>query len=395
MGVMDPGYFNTIEGWCFLSAILSFLCLLPESVVFYHHYKRNGLQRKRVVGSMLCLMGFTVLRGVWMLLRSQYTHAHGLFWTNRTAQLLFFSGFTLYLESWAIVVSKAERVSLVPDNGDMEARLDRWTFLVNVVVWAAIDILALFRSRTLLWKVLGSMLLSLVVLIMTLGVVIFGRGMRRTMSLVELEAVVRLRSNIGCAMSVCIVCFTVRAFFWLYHPIFHEFSPHGTYPWCYYTLVELPPLLTLFNTLASPMRQEHQPQDATEHTQTFWRSIISRISRDVTAASMRVSRATMSGFRPTDVGGCQIDAGVVVASDMRDFTNPRGTSVASLTNPMMDPGRTISAVSTIQESDFKRSGLSTIKSSMSTISSFYELGSSHYSSQRSSKDSMIDEFGEL
>ena len=100
--------------------------------------------------------------------------------------------------------------------------------------------------------------LSLMTLILTAGVTFHGIRVSETLFSVKGNENIRvLRWRIVATAAVCTICFTVRTVFWLWEPIAKKYSPHGTYPWFFYTLVELPPTLMLFQSLAPLAQPTH------------------------------------------------------------------------------------------------------------------------------------------
>lgn len=204
---------------------------------------------------MLFLILFTVLRLLWFTERYLDKDGWAVYFANRLAQLFLFSGFSLYLESWVIVVRQSSGQRLVRGKDDTDV-LDKATWIINLSVWALVFALSMSHFATEKGALYnsGGVVLAALTLALMLVVMFFGYLMQDAMSMVQLEAVQRLRRSIIVTSIVCFVCFSTRTAIWLYHPLSGHRSPYWTYPWLFYTCVEIPPVVALFGTLAAPLR---------------------------------------------------------------------------------------------------------------------------------------------
>ena len=126
-------------------------------------------------------------------------------------------------------------------------------FVWTVIIGLNVHIVARYSAHdyTDALRTADSIALSVATLVLTFGVTFYGFRISTVLFSSKGNArVAALKWKIVATAVVCTVCFTLRSVFWLWEPITGEYSPHGTYPWLFYTCNELLPSLMLFLSLA-------------------------------------------------------------------------------------------------------------------------------------------------
>ncbi len=270
-GSVPFGYFGG-------SAVAAFLVLAFQLLVVATHLRGSGCTRRSVAISLTCLLLATALRGAWFSLRACGSDDAAEHWINRFSTLMFFTGFSTYLETWILFLRQTRTLGgrssseFAGGSGGQTVCFDycfslqasrAWNVGINLAVWLCIlSLSAAFwadydaaaqESRSCpRCGAAGYTVISVVCLLISLLFIGVGHSMYATLKSAgsgnrRIMAVARKVVIVG---SVCAVCFLLRSVFWLWEPVSGQFSPPGSYPFLHYTVTGLLPTLVLNVVLA-------------------------------------------------------------------------------------------------------------------------------------------------
>ena len=261
------GCFFSIEGqvpfiYFGVSAILSWMVFLFQVGALVNHARSTLLRSRVVVLSALCLLCLSVFfRAIWMTLKA--THSvewEWLHFINRLSLMLFFSAFTLYIQSWVNFLKRRNRT------GALDA-LWKINLALNVLMWS----LNFGLSIAYYWHIdpenrhqslscppcreSSYILTSILLWVLSVLFIVFGTQMFDTLKNRGVKTVVR---KLNAVMIICSVSFLIRSVFWLWEPVSHVYSPKGTYPLVHYTFTGLIPAVLLFLVVAPGSKKKKQ-----------------------------------------------------------------------------------------------------------------------------------------
>jgi hypothetical protein len=105
---------NPLEGCCWvgssamsISAYFYWIFFALQSGLVIKHLKRNLCLRARVTTALICLALSTFCHGLWFTLRACHFDLEFENFLNRFGHLLLFTGFTVYLTTWATFLHSA------------------------------------------------------------------------------------------------------------------------------------------------------------------------------------------------------------------------------------------------------------------------------------------------
>jgi len=114
------------------SALLAGAVVVLQTGVLAFHVRGSGAARPQVLATFVLLYISAVLRGVWFSLRASDRDGVPEHFVNRFSVLLFFSGFSMYLQTWVRFVGATSgrlggggRASEVLQGGAVEPRAQR------------------------------------------------------------------------------------------------------------------------------------------------------------------------------------------------------------------------------------------------------------------------------
>mmetsp|Transcript_41926 Transcript_41926/g.67420 ORF Transcript_41926/g.67420 Transcript_41926/m.67420 type:complete len:350 (-) Transcript_41926:191-1240(-) len=264
---MDVMSFNALIYWAFflLYAIRSLYPLLLQP---------NTIRKSTVLASMGFLTASAGLHAIWCTLRAC---AFDDFWENlinRFALLCLFTGFSLYLETWAIFLYATWPSGVASEAACGGSIASRRKYIklglrgVNTVFWIVVLSLSIVffygvkESNCDFCYDAGIILMSMASSILAILFLIFGFSMYSQLYRLIVDdfedpgarlTIVKLRTAMKKVLivgSITAANFCVKAVFFLRHPVTHTYSERGTYPWLFYTVVELVPISLLFSTVA-------------------------------------------------------------------------------------------------------------------------------------------------
>ena len=253
------------------SVVIFWIFSVLQATGFVLHIRR-GAKRQTVVTCMACLLASTVFRSVWFsigvcrrLNEDEYFVQYVL---NRIALLLLFSGFVVYLETWATFAyqtSSFQQLMKLPIDV-YNRRVKRAVLFLNCFMWLAVFALSVGtladfrgnRSKSCPKCVeaciilIGVMLLVLAALFLVAAIKVYSSLMGVAAGVVEESgerARMAARKAIGVG-SICFANFLLGTIFWLWQPVQGERAPKWSYPLFFYTIIELLPTNLLFLILA-------------------------------------------------------------------------------------------------------------------------------------------------
>ena len=309
-----------------VSALLAFAVFLLQTGVVVFHVRATGTARPHVLTTFLLLWMSVLLRGVWFTQRASNRDGISEHFINRFSVLLFFSGFSMYLQMWVRFVHATSGFGSRPSEvaTTMRELLGSclnciscsirtretpswvWNLSLNACNWVLVFALS-FASELggcEACKNWGYILLSLECFLLSVGFLVFGSRMyARLRDPGRFNMRVRLIAmKVLCVLSVCCVCFGVRTIFWLWEPISGNFSPNGTYPFMHYTVTGLVPSLVLFVIMAPAGRVQRMQLGVASSRQH-------KVSKDIDEG---ISEEGESGCR---VGETHVAVTVEILSD--------------------------------------------------------------------------------
>ena len=264
-----------------VSALFAVAVVLLQTGVIVFHIRGAGMSRPQVLATFVLLWSSVVLRAVWFMLRACDRDGVAEHFVNRFSVMLFFSGFSLYLQTWVRFVGVTSGRLGGGHSSDLAATLSRtcdfvggpascfssskawlWNLVLNVSNWVVIFSLS-FASQFGDCKPCqnwGYIVLSIECFLLSVGFLQFGSRMyarlrnpgRRNP---RIQTIAR---KVLIVLSVCCACFAVRSVFWLWEPVSGNYSPEGTYPFLHYTVTGLVPSVVLFAVMAPAGRSPSQ-----------------------------------------------------------------------------------------------------------------------------------------
>eukprot|EP00467_Chlorarachnion_reptans_P006320 CAMPEP_0114510484 /NCGR_PEP_ID=MMETSP0109-20121206/13821_1 /TAXON_ID=29199 /ORGANISM="Chlorarachnion reptans, Strain CCCM449" /LENGTH=276 /DNA_ID=CAMNT_0001689813 /DNA_START=496 /DNA_END=1329 /DNA_ORIENTATION=+ len=220
---------------------------------------------------MTVLVAATGLHAIWFTLRACQFNGEAEHFINRLALLLFFSGFTIYLQSWIVFL-----YATWPGSGTRLHTRRKLIYSVNGALNAVVWIIVFALSIAYFWGGRGSddvshscdkcyyagiLLIAFTCFVLAAGYLLFGLTLYCSLQkivnhsngkCVEMRRAMRKVLFVGI---VCTVFFALRCIFWMWEPVTGNYSPEGTYPWLFYTVVELVPMLSLLITIAPTQKK--------------------------------------------------------------------------------------------------------------------------------------------
>ncbi len=289
--------------WFGVSAILAWVAFTVELVLTALHFRGSGLSRPRVCAAQLLLSFSMFFRALWFSRRASKHNNVAELVINRLSILLFFTGFTVYLETWLIFLSRAKiltssstlqtwRNCWMRQNSSLCSLQAShiWNVVINATVWLLITALSVSYLYDYVYDAKshsvrsiscprcnegGYTVISVFCFLLSIGFLIYGCrmfGLMRSLGYSQRQlgnsrhdtVFHQIARKIGLVLGTCCICFLLRSIFWLWEPISGVYSPYGTYPFMHYTVTGILPSLLLFAVLApgSQKRSRGQRSDS-------------------------------------------------------------------------------------------------------------------------------------
>jgi hypothetical protein len=298
------------------SALLAGAVVVLQTGVLAFHVRGSGAARPQVLATFVLLYISAVLRGVWFSLRASDRDGVPEHFVNRFSVLLFFSGFSMYLQTWVrFVGATSGRLGGGGRASEVATTLRRacpaftsskawlWNLGLNGVNWAVVFSLS-FASEfggCKPCKNWGYIVLSVECFLLSVGFLFFGSRMYgRLRDPGRRNARIRLIARkVLAVLCVCCVCFGVRSVFWLWEPISGKYSPEGTYPFMHYTVTGLVPSVVLFGVMAPAGRAPPSSRDGTSSSSLSNHGRINKLSSN---KSKNDAEAQQEGKQMADAG---------------------------------------------------------------------------------------------
>ena len=212
-----------------VSAIFAFIVTFLQTAVIFFHVRGVGNSRPRVLATFVLLWFSVLLRGVWFALRACDQDAMAEHYLNRLSMLLFFSGFTTYLQTWVqFIIATDGKFGDRPSELVVAVRSCLceslvyskpwvWNLLLNVSNWVVVFSLsfALHFGGCDSCKNWGYMVLSFECFLLSVGFLVF--GLRMYLRLWDPsrhnDNIKLIARKVLCVLCVLCVCFGVRTVF--------------------------------------------------------------------------------------------------------------------------------------------------------------------------------------
>lgn len=243
------------------SAICAWGVWLFQCAVMAHHVISNRWTKKSILASMVLLFLSVLCRAIWLSMRACGYDDIPMQYVNRFSSLTYFSGFTLYLQTWYLFLASSKKMNKVAESDPVaHAGVCLSNGILNAIVWICV-----FGLSVAYWTKhdgqksvscpycdeLGYIFVSMGCMLVSIGFLYFGARMYCTLRKVSSNKQIRqIAKKVVIVASICFVCFSLRSIFWLWKPVAGEYSPKGTYPFMHYTVTELIPSIVLFIVLA-------------------------------------------------------------------------------------------------------------------------------------------------
>jgi len=247
-----------------LSAVICWVFVVVVGAIYAVRCYSAQVKVSEIHVSASAILAAMSCRSIWFTLRYQGDrHTVYNFILNRMSILLLFTGFTVYMQSWAIC---AISIMMEKSEAVYSNKIIRWTTLgLNVLFYVVIMAIsaALYEHECgNLRKCYHDGIFILGLMFFVMATTFLGSGAYMMRSLAHAKRGARgdilvnqgldtIAKKIVLVGTLCFVCFSVQAALWMWSGIKGRQSskdspPRWTYPWFFYTIVEIVPAACFF-----------------------------------------------------------------------------------------------------------------------------------------------------